>query len=94
MSQWNAEREAKVNATHLIGRAYDPIVKIRNNIFPEPREIYNCTTCENGEPEHPAYKTNIEKYRVKCKWNKQWNEGPRYRDIDCPQWKRRWVLKL
>jgi uncharacterized protein (DUF736 family) len=93
-SQWNRERENKINSIHLEGRAYDVKATIKNNIFPEPREIYNCTTCKEAEPEHPAYKVNTEKFRVKCTWNKHWNEGPRYEDIACPKWERRWVLKI
>jgi hypothetical protein len=86
-SQWNAEREAKVNGVHLEARAYPPKVTIRNDIFPRQHEIYNCTTCKLAEPEHPAYTIkNPDTFHVKCKGNKQWNEGPRFEDIACWSW--------
>lgn len=65
-------------------------VKIENEVFPRAHEIYNCTTCKLGEPEHPAHKLKSrETYRVKCKWNMQWNEGPRWNDIGCLKWDRK-----
>ena len=74
----------------MICKAYPPKVTIQNDIFPRAHEVYNCTSCTNGEPEHPAHKLKSnETYRVKCKWNLQWNEGPRWNDIACPKWDRR-----
>ena len=89
ISQWNSMRDAKTDGLHIEAKAYPPKVTIRNDIFPRTYEVYNCTTCLNGEPEHPAHKTNMEKFRVKCKGNMQWNEGPRTGDIGCPNWDRR-----
>ena len=86
-SQWNRERERIVNSRHFEGRAYSPKVTIKNDIFPRPHEIYNCTSCKLGEPEHPAVKLkNPDTFRVKCKGNLQWNEGPRFNDIGCTNW--------
>lgn len=73
----------------IIYEACDPEVKIKNNIFPQPWEIYNCTTCKFAEPEHPAHKAQSpDKYRVRLKKScpmlgDQWSEGPRFNDIGC-----------
>ena len=98
-SQWNAERDAHTNAIHLEGSAYPPKVAIKNDILPRTHEIYNCTTCTHGEPEHPAYTMqHPDTFRVKCKpscpvvgslFAARWSEGPRYEDIGCTNWDRR-----
>jgi hypothetical protein len=74
----------------MLFEAHDPKVKIENEIFPRQHEVYNCTTCKNGKPEHPAHKIkDPENFRVRCKWNQQWNTGPRWNDIGCPAWDRK-----
>lgn len=69
--------------------AFDPTVIIG----PPNWEVYNCTTCEFGEPEHPKDKQNVNTFHVKCdcshNWlsNRHWNDGPRYGDINCSYWR-------
>lgn len=97
LSEWNRKRELEVNRRYIEGIAYDPIVEIHSNIFPEQHEIYNCTTCINAERETPVNQLNTEKFRVKCLplcllWRvtqEVWSEGPRFGDIACPDWKAR-----
>ena len=93
VSQWNAERDAKANALHFEAKAYPPKATVKNDIFPRPHEIYNCTTCTHGEKEHPVHTMNPDTFRVKtkpsCVIPNQWSEGPRFVDIGCPSWDRR-----
>ena len=96
VSQWNAARDAHTDSLHVEGKAYPPKVRARDDTGPRPHEIYNCTTCLNGEPEHPAHKLkNPDSFHVKC--TKPfiagcvtcWNDGPRLEDIGCANWERK-----
>lgn len=89
--EFEAQVAAEPDLYTLITEAYAPKVKIENETFPRPHEVYNCTTCRNGELEHPAHKIKSpESYRVRCKgWNQQWNTGPRWNDIGCEHWARK-----
>jgi hypothetical protein len=69
-------------------------VKIQNDIFPRPHEVYNCTTCARAEPEHPAQKLkNSETYKVKCGpqglFPGLFQSGPRWNDIGCSKFDRK-----
>ena len=94
VSQWNAERDAKINSLHLEAEAFPPAhIYLRNDTHPRPWEVYNCTTCTRAEPEHPVDKYNQEKFRVRtktsCPMPGSWSEGPRHGDISCQYWDRR-----
>ena len=96
VSQWNATRDAKTNSLHCYGEAYDAKAKIRNEIFPDPSETYNCTTCLWGEKEHPVFVIKSpDQFKVLCTLHTDLNgrptmsEGPRHEDIACPTWDRR-----
>lgn len=75
-------------------KAYAPKVIIKNEIFPRPDEVYNCTSCRNSDPEHPAWKMkDPERYHVKCTgeglFPGRMQTGPRWNDISCPKWSRK-----
>ncbi len=98
VSQWNAAREAHINAQHIEAKVYPPKVTAKNDIFPHSHEIYNCTTCAHGEQEHPAnIVQNPEMFHIKCKpscpimgsiFNAKYSDGPRFEDINCRYWDR------
>jgi hypothetical protein len=75
---------------HSFGRAYDCIADPRSEIYPDPSETYNCTTCLWGEKEHPVFVIkNPDQFRVNCTLRNVMSEGPRHEDIACPVWDRR-----
>ena len=85
-SAWNPGRDI----LHSFGRAYDADAKVRNEIFPDPSETYNCSTCLWGEKEHPAFVIKSpDHFKVKCTLRNVTCDGPRHEDIACPVWDRR-----
>ena len=85
-SSWNPNRDI----LHSFGEAYDCDAKVRNEIYPDPSETYNCTTCLWGDKEHPAFVIKSpDQFRVKCTLRNLMSEGPRHEDIACPTWDRR-----
>lgn len=69
-------------------RAYDPKVKVQNDIFPRPHEVYNCSSCKRGK-ELPQYPPDKERYMYWCKWDGRRHVGPRWNDIACAHWDRK-----
>ena len=91
-SAWNPRRDL----LHVYGEAYEPKVKVRNNIYPDLSETHNCATCLWGEKEHPAFVIKSpDTFKVKCTLRTDMSgrpimsEGPRHEDISCPVWNRR-----
>ena len=93
VSQWNAERDAHTNASHLEAKAFPPKkVKIRDDTHPRPHEVYNCTTCTRGR-ELPANKITKEDYHYRCTWDLKEHIGEGMKknlgDNGCPNWDRK-----
>ena len=85
-SAWNPGRDL----LHSFGEAYDCKAKVRNEIYPDPSETYNCTTCLWGDKEHPAFVIKSpDQFKVKCTLRNLMSEGPRHEDIGCTTWDRR-----
>ena len=74
-------------------QALAPKVIIRNNIFPEPHEIYNCTTCKRGRALPADTLGDKEEYNYYCRWDLKTHIGPRFGDINCPNYDRRRRIK-
>ena len=92
VSQWNAERDAKINSLHLEAEAFPPAkIYLRNDTHPRPHEVYNCTSCKRGGPNISA---DNQRFYSKCA-NPQaqtfgaWCEGGKWTDIGCPWFDRK-----
>ena len=91
----NAQIDAEPELWRMEAKAYDPTVKIENEIFPHSHEVYNCTNCTRAAgPEHPAHKLKSpESYKVKCGplglFPGVYQTAPRWNDIGCPMFDRR-----
>jgi hypothetical protein len=81
-NEFRQQVAAEPELWHAIATAYPPKVKIQNDIFPRPHEVYNCTTCKRGHiiPETPP---NKEEYVARCSWDLQLHIGPRFNDTGC-----------
>lgn len=82
---------AEPNEWSFLTEAYPIKAVAKNEAFPRPHEVYNCTTCNRG-----GYNASPdqEKFFVKCRnvdspFHGFWNRGKRWNDIDCKQWARK-----
>jgi hypothetical protein len=66
--------------TFVEAKAYKPEVIIKNNLFPFPHEIYNCTTCKRGTNLYSAIK---ERYMYWCANDCKKHIGDKYADNCC-----------
>lgn len=69
-------------------RAFRPRVRIKNDVFPRPHEVYNCTSCRRGR-ELPANKISKEDYHYYCKWDMKTHIGLPFGDNGCQYWDRK-----
>ena len=84
------EFKEQVNAEPDLWRIYAEAmpckVKIENEVFPRPHEVYNCTSCKHGGPNINPDK---ERFYNRCQ-NPQsqtfgrWMDGGKWNDIGCP----------
>lgn len=79
--EFHAQVKAEPDLYTMICEAYAPKVKLKNDIFPRPHEIYNCTTCKLGR-ELPLSNDKNE-YTCRCRWDVKLHVGPRFNDIMC-----------
>ena len=87
-SQWNAEREAKINASYAEFRAYPPTVKVEEGIFPPQDELQNCTTCSRGK-KLPQEDITTREYHRHCTWDIKTHIGQSLFDNDCGYYMRK-----
>jgi hypothetical protein len=84
--EFKAQVAAEPELWHIYATALDPTVKIENDVFPRPHEVYNCTSCRYGGPNISA---NKERFYNRCANTKartfgMWCEGKRWNDTGCP----------
>lgn len=80
--EFEAQIAAEPEKWYAEYKAYPPQVRIKNNIFPELHEIYNCTTCFFGGLN---FNPDGEHFRIYCREFHKWSNGSKWNDIECPK---------
>lgn len=71
-------------------KAYAPRVKIQNDIWARPWELYNCSTCKRGR-ELPSNVMSTEDYHIYCRWDLHEHIGLKKVSAECKydKWERK-----